>query len=124
MRPLRFGKVQYQLMGVLWQLERATARQITDELAKTQPIAHSTVQTLLRQMEAKGAVAHEKVERAFVFRPLLQPSQITETPLRDLLARLYQGSVVSLMAHLLKDEAVSPEELAQLRALIDKETEK
>lgn len=124
MRPLRLGKVQYQLMDVLWRLERATARQITNELAKTQPIAHSTVQTLLRQMEAKGAITHEKEERTFVFRPLYQPAQMPETPLHDLLARLYQGSVVNLMAHLLKHEEISPQELAQLRAMIEKETEK
>jgi BlaI family transcriptional regulator, penicillinase repressor len=122
-KTLRLGKVQYQIMQTLWQHGQATARQITDELAKSQPIAHSTVQTLLRQLEAKGVVAHDLEDRAFVFRPLYQQAQVTETPLRDLLHRVYQGSVVNLMSHLLKHEEVSPEERAQLRALIEEKEE-
>jgi BlaI family transcriptional regulator, penicillinase repressor len=121
---LRLGKIQYRIMQVLWEQDKATARQITEELAKSQPIAHSTVQTLLRQLEAKGVVAHDVEERTFVFRALYHQAQVTETPLRDLLQRVYQGSVVNLMSHLLKHESVSREELARLRALIDEEEQK
>ena len=120
----RLGKVQYRIMQALWQLGRATARQITDELSRTQPIAHSTVQTLLRQLEAKGVVAHDLEERTFVYRPLYQQAQVTETPLRDLLMRVYNGSIVNLMSHLLRHERISREELTQLRGLLDKEAEK
>lgn len=120
-KPPRLGKVQYQIMEVLWRLGPATARQITEELGRATPIAHSTVQTLLRQLESKGAVAHEVEDRTFVYRPLYQPSEVTETPLHELLVRFYQGSVVNLMSHLLKDEKISADELARLRRLLDEE---
>jgi BlaI family penicillinase repressor len=122
--PPRIGKVQYQIMQTLWQHGRATAREITDELAQSQAIAHSTVQTLLRQLEAKGFVGHEIEERTFVFRALCQQSQVTETPLHDILTRVYKGSVVNLMSHLLKHENISPEELARLRSMLDEDQEK
>src|SRR5579871_4947025 len=109
-RP-RLGKVQYQIMQLLWQQGSATARQITEELSQTQPIAHSTVQTLLRQLENKGAVTHEVEDRTFVFRPLYPQSQAPETPLQELLTRVYKGSIVNLMSHLIKHETVSREEL-------------
>jgi len=57
-KEMKLGKVQLEIMKVLWQYGDATARQITDELSKTEEIAHSTVQTLLRKLEAKGAVEH------------------------------------------------------------------
>jgi len=117
----RIGKVQYQIMQALWKEGRATAREITDALAQSQPIAHSTVQTLLRQLEAKGAVRHESEDRTFVYYPVYQQAQVTETPLHDIFTRIYQGSVVNLMTHLLKHENVSQEELASLRALLDEE---
>ena len=117
--PLRLGKVQTQIMQVLWERGEATARQITEELSKTQPIAHSTTQTLLRQMEAKGAITHDPAERIFVFRPLSQKSEIRATATHDLLTRVFQGSVSSLVAHLLRHETVSPEEMGHLRALIN-----
>ena len=119
----RLGKVQLEIMRILWRRGRATAREVTEEMGQTQRVAHSTVQTLLRQLQAKGAVTYDVEDRTFVYRPLYQQSEVTETATRDLLARLFNGSVYSLMAHLLKHEEVSDEDLARLRELIDKERE-
>jgi BlaI family penicillinase repressor len=60
--PPRLGKVQLEIMQVLWERGEATAREITDTLCLSTPIAHSTVQTLLRKLELKGAVSHENRE--------------------------------------------------------------
>jgi BlaI family penicillinase repressor len=119
--PPRLGKVQLQIMEVLWREGRATARRITDELSRAKPIAHSTVQTLLRKLEAKGVVTHAVEDRTFIFRPLYQPSDITASATRDLLSRVFHGSVYGLVAHLLEHETISPEERRQLRQLIDEE---
>src|SRR5437879_4898090 len=121
--PARMGKVQLEIMRILWRRGRATAREITEEMSQTQRTAHSTVQTLLRQLQAKGAVTYDVEDRTFVYRPLYQQSEVAETVTRDLLARLFNGSVYSLMAHLLKHEEISDEDLARLRALIDQERE-
>jgi BlaI family penicillinase repressor len=120
MASVKLGKVQLQIMQILWQNGEATARQITDELSQASPIAHSTVQTLLRKLEAKGAVAHEVRERIFVFRPLSRQSEVTTSAARDLLARVFGGSVYGLVSHLLKHEHISAEELQRLRRLIER----
>ena len=117
----RLGAMQLQIMQVLWQRGRATARQITDALNEKQAIAHSTVQTLLRELEAKGAVRHETEERTFVFIPVFAQAEIKESATRDLLTRLFDGSAFSLVAHLLKQESLSPEDLTRLRELIEEE---
>lgn len=122
--PPRLGKVQLQIMQVLWERRTATARQITDALNEKQAIAHSTVQTLLRQMEAKGAITHDAEERTFTYRPLVRQNEITETALRDVLTRLFHGSVYGLVSHLLQNESVSQDELSRLRHLIEEETQR
>ncbi|MEO7715398.1 MAG: BlaI/MecI/CopY family transcriptional regulator [Capsulimonas sp.] len=119
----RMGKVQLQIMQVLWDRGEASARDITDALNETAPIAHSTVQTLLRKLEAKGAVAHEARGRIFVFKPLSEQTDVSQTATRDLLTRVFGGSVFGLVSHLLKHERVPDDELRRLRALIDEETE-
>jgi len=119
----KLGKVQLEIMRVLWREGRATARMITDELNAKEPIAHSTVQTLLRKMEAKGAVTHEIDNRVFTFLPLYKEDEVTEVATHDLLSRLFGGSVSGLVAHLLKNERISDEEMKELRAMIDKERE-
>ena len=52
---VKLGSVQLRIMRVLWARGEATAREITDDLSRDGAIAHSTVQTLLRKLEAKGA---------------------------------------------------------------------
>jgi BlaI family penicillinase repressor len=116
---LRLGKVQLEIMQVLWRRGRATAREITDDLSASKPIAHSTVQTLLRKMEAKGAVAHEIEERTFVFVPLHEENEVTAGATRDLLARLFGNSVPELVAHLLQHERIAPHEMEQIKKMIE-----
>jgi BlaI family penicillinase repressor len=117
----RFGRVQLQIMNVLWDRGQATAREITDALNESEPIAHSTVQTLLRKLEAKGAVGHDANGRVFVFKPLVQPDKVKRKATRELLAGMFDDSPAGLVAYLLKNERISRKELARLRDLIDGE---
>ena len=115
----KLGKVQLQIMQILWERGEATARDITDALNQAEPVAHSTTQTLLRKLEAKGAVTHTVQDRVFVFRPLSRQADISESAARDLLVRVFGGSVYGLVSHLLKHEELSDDELKHLRELID-----
>lgn len=115
----KLGKVQLQIMQILWERGEATAREITDALNLAETVAHSTTQTLLRKLEAKHAVTHTVRDRVFIFRPLSQKADISESAARDLLTRVFGGSVYGLVSHLLKHEAVSDDEMQRLRALID-----
>jgi BlaI family penicillinase repressor len=116
---MRLGQVQYEIMQVLWSLGSATARQITEALAVNRPIAHSTVQTLLRELERKEAVSHKSADRTFVFYPLVPQLEAKETAARDLLTRLFGGSAFNLVSHLLKSEEISDDELSRIQQLID-----
>ena len=119
MTSIQLGRVQLQIMQVLWNRGRANAREITDALNESGEIAHSTVQTLLRQLEAKNAVAHETVDRTFVFFPLIEENNVTRNATRELINDIFDGSVAGLVAYLLENERIPKSELKQLRKLID-----
>jgi BlaI family penicillinase repressor len=121
--PIGLGKLQLRIMQILWRGGEATARQITGELNRSGPVAHSTVQTILRKLEAKGAVTHEGSGHVFVFRPLSQREEVTQTAAHDLLTRVFGGSVYGLVSHFLEHETVPSEERARLRELIERATE-
>jgi BlaI family transcriptional regulator, penicillinase repressor len=118
MTATQLGRVQLLIMQTLWKLRRATAREITDALNEAEPIAHSTVQTLLRTLEEKGSITHEVEGRTFVFVPLVEEDRYKHTATRDLLDRVFGGDVRSLVAHLLQNEKVSRKELDEIRRLI------
>ncbi len=121
MDEMQLGRMQFRIMQVLWDRGRANAREITEALNASEPVAHSTVQTLLRQLEAKGAVSHEAEERTFVFTPLLKEDKVKRTATRELLDRVFGGNVGSLVAHLLKQERLTQAELEVLHRLIDQQ---
>lgn len=117
--PITLGAVQLRIMRILWDEGEATARHITDVLTQSAPIAHSTVQTLLRKLEAKRAVTHFQKDRSFMFRAIIAEKDVTRSAAQDMLNRVFQGSISGLVAHLLESEEVSGEEMARLRKLVD-----
>ena len=121
---IRLGRVQLRIMQVLWERSRVTAREITDVLSAESPIAHSTVQTLLRNLEAKGAAGHDSEGRTFVFFPLVREEQVTKSVTRDLLDRVFEGRVSNLVSYLLKNEKLSADELQELQKMINEHSRK
>ena len=123
MTTTQLGRVQLLIMQVLWDKQQATAREITDSICHREPIAHSTVQTLLRGLEEKKAVDHKAEGRTFVFYPLVEEQHFKDSATRDLVERVFGGDVATLMAHLLNDKKVSRKEIDAIRKLIDKRSE-
>ncbi len=120
MTKAKLGQVQLQIMQVLWRLGRASARQLTEELDKESPTARSTVQTLLRQMESKGFVAFEQVDRTFMFYPLVDQDEYKASATKSLLQSVFDGNGSSLVLHLLEHEKISAKELAEIKKTIDR----
>ncbi len=81
-----------RVMSVLWRRQSSTVGEVVDVLKKKQVVSYSTVQTILRILEAKGYVTHEKVARAFVYRPVIDERQARRRALNHLVARLFDGS--------------------------------
>jgi len=109
-------------MQVLWERGRATAREITDAINNLEPIAHSTVQTLLRGLEEKGAVAHEAEGRTFVFFPRVEQGKYRHSATRDFVDRVFGGQIGDLVSYLIRNENISASELREIRQLIEQQT--
>lgn len=124
MTSTQLGRVQLLIMQVLWGKRRASAREITTAICASEPIAHSTVQTLLRGLEEKGSVDHEAEGRTFVFYALVEEAKFKQSATRDLLDRVFGGDVGSLVTHLLKNEKISKQELDEIRRLIRRQGKK
>ena len=122
-KPIRIGAVQMRIMRALWRHGKATAREITDALSAERAIAHSTVQTLLRKLEAKGVVAHEVEGRTFIFVPLVTEEEVQQSATQELLGRVFDGSAYGLVARLVASKSISREELERIRGLIEKAEE-
>lgn len=122
MTILPFGKVQMRMMKIIWDRKRITARELTDELNKQNPIAHSTVQTLLRTLEDKGAVGHDAEGRTFYFFPLIGDDQAIMNATDSFIENIFGGSPGKMVSYLVKKEYLTPQEIVKIADLINKDT--
>jgi BlaI family penicillinase repressor len=106
-------------MQVLWERKRATAREITEVLCQDEDVAHSTVQTLLRQLEDKGTLTHQVEDRTFVYIPLVEEHSVAKSATRELIERIFGGDAAGLVAYLLQEEKIPKKELQAIKKLVD-----
>jgi BlaI family transcriptional regulator, penicillinase repressor len=108
-----------RVMAVLWQLKAATVGEVVAALAPGRTVSYSTVQTMLRILEDKEYVVHDKVARAFIYRPVVDERQARRRALRHLATRLFNGSPSLLVMNVLHDEEMDPDELQRLKKLVE-----
>jgi len=113
------GELQLQVLDKLMELGEGTVYEVLEQFPEGERPRYNTVMTVLRTLEGKGLVRHRTQGRAFVFRPTGQGQRIRERVLRDVLDRVFAGCPLSLMSTLLNSDAITPEMLAELRALLD-----
>jgi predicted transcriptional regulator len=110
-------KRELDVMSVVWEMESATVGEVRGRLADD--LAYSTVLTIFRTLESKGFVRHEQEGKAFRYYPLIQADDAGDSALGRLLNKVYQGSRELLVTRLVSDENVSPDELRNIRKLLD-----
>lgn len=114
----RLGDLQLKIMKILW--ERPASVSEVHEALRAERLAYTTVATMLRKMEARGLVTHEEADRRFIYRPAVAADVVTRNMADDILERLFEGSLASMVSHLLETREVSRDELSELERLISR----
>ena len=114
------SKGELEVARVLWDLKKATVREVHEAFPSDRAIDFSTVQTYLRRLESKGYVKADLDGRVRVYSPRVRPTTVIRETVNDLVDRLFGGETLPLMRHLIEDGRVSADELAELRELIDR----
>jgi predicted transcriptional regulator len=115
-------EAELELLRVLWDKEPATVREICDQLNRERAFGYTTVLKLLQIMHAKGLVLREESGRAHLYRSTISQDAMQSRFLRDLSVRLFSGSAAQLALHALAMDPASPEELDEIRALLQSRT--
>ena len=110
---------EWNVLNCLWEESPRTVMQIVGELEKSVGWARSTTITTLHRMEAKGLVRCERAGRGTAYVPLAERDRAALAETRSFLDRVYQGSVGMMMSAMARQEGLSREQIAQLRAILD-----
>lgn len=114
------SKGEMEVARVLWDLKKATVREVHEAFPPERAIDFTTVQTWLRRLETKGYVKAELDGRVRVYTPRVKPTTVIRETMDDLINRLFGGETLPLVRHLIEERGVTDEELAELRQLIDR----
>ncbi len=110
---------ELEILRVLWTRGPSTVREVHEALSETKSMGYTTVLKLLQIMTTKGTVRRNETQRAHVYEVCLPAEQTKRQIAGDMLQRVFEGSASQLMMHALAGGKASPEEINELRRMLD-----
>lgn len=114
----QIGKLQLEILKVLWRQPGSTVQTVQEKVRSARPLAYTTIATMLKKMEDRGLVTHDKDGRFFKYHATVSRDELSSGVVKDVLGSLFSGSLPSLVSHLLTQDQVSRRDLDALEALI------
>ena len=111
---------EMEILQVLWTEGPGTIAAVHKAMDRV--IGYTTVQTKLNRLVDKGLVSRGKTRPAR-YAAAVAREEVGSRHLDVLIERVTGGSIVPLVAHLVRDHAISHDEMAELKRLI-KEAER
>ncbi|SFW59279.1 BlaI/MecI/CopY family transcriptional regulator [Cellulophaga fucicola] len=106
-------KAEEEIMQVLWELEKTSVADVIEELPTPKP-AYNTVSTIVRILENKGFVGHEKLGRGYLYFPLIKKADYSNQSINKLMEGYFQGSFKSMVSFFMKKNDMSLSELESI----------
>jgi BlaI family transcriptional regulator, penicillinase repressor len=107
------------ILRVLWTRGPSTVRQVAEALNRE--AGYTTVLKLLQIMTEKALVVRDESERTHVYQAAYTEDQTQRQLVSDLLDRAFDGSAAKLVLQALSSNKASPEELDEIRKLLNKQ---
>jgi BlaI family transcriptional regulator, penicillinase repressor len=123
MTDLHLTQRELDIMSVLWELGEATATEVRDRIDPA--LAYTSISSMIRTLEIKGYVSHRRGEgKTHVYFPKIEAEAAGENALGRVLDKIYGGSPIKLLAHLVEQRSLSEAELGRMRDLLKRSKKK
>jgi BlaI family transcriptional regulator, penicillinase repressor len=116
---VKISEAEWLVMRVVWDSGSAGAAEVIDALVPRTGWSHRTVRTLLNRLVKKGVLASEMDCGRNIYRPMIGQSQCVRGESRSFLNKVFNGDAGEMLVHLIKHEDISPDQIKQLKALLN-----
>jgi BlaI family penicillinase repressor len=110
---------EWQVMNVVWEGQPLAAQEIVLALEDQADWAPATIKTMLHRLVKKGVLTYEEQGNRYVYRSRVKQSDCVKQASRSFLERVFAGDPAPLLAHFLRSAKLSPDEVTQLRKLLE-----
>lgn len=113
--------LELQILAVLWERGPSTVRQVNEALPDDKQRAYTSVLSVMQVMQKKGLlkVAAERQGLANVYQPAVTRRKVLGPVMRGMVRKVFGGSASAAVQHLLNENKVSADELAEIRDMLD-----
>jgi BlaI family penicillinase repressor len=115
---VRISEAEWEVLGVVWAKEPVPASEVVEQLSGRKRWRPRTTRTLLDRLVKKGALAFEQDGRRFLYRSKVSLKESIRAQSRSLLDRFFGGQPASMLAHLVQETVLSPEEIKTLKRIL------
>ena len=116
-RSVKLSRRERQIMDIIYQQSQASVADVLENLPDAP--SYSTVRALLRILEEKGHLTHQKDGPRYIYRPTQPRHQAGRSALKQVVQTFFDKSIERTVAALVADTEVSEEELERLSQLIE-----
>ena len=117
--PVRPTNAELEILRVLWQRGPSTVRDVHAAVVRAEPVGYTTMLKLLQIMTDKGLVSRDASERTHVYAAAVSEATTQRRMVSDLMRRAFGGSTLALVQQALSSSPASPQEIKQIRRLLD-----
>ena len=110
---------ELEILQVLWDRGPSTVRQVHDQLAQRRTTGYTTTLKLMQIMVQKGILIRDESSRTHLYRDAQTREKTQRQLVRNMMQRVFDGSTAGLVMQALSAKKTSPEELAEIRHLLD-----
>ena len=114
---------ELSILRVLWRRGKSTVRDVQEDLNRDRPgdspSGYTTVLKLMQIMTEKGLVRRDESQRTHVYEAKASEDHTQRRMVKDLLDRAFGGSAQKMVLHALSAKKASPQEIAEIRSLLD-----
>ena len=116
---------ELEIMQAIWALDEEGEKFISASLVmKRFPALNrlklTTVLTLITRLQTKGFIRTDKLGRSNCYTPLISSAEYRKFAYGDFVEKVYRNDRLDLFSALVSDEALTKEDLEEIKAMIEK----
>lgn len=112
------GDLEVDVMGIVWDMNTATVKDVFEVMYKRRGLAYTTIMTVMNRLAIKGILSQDKSAVPYIYRPLVARDEMATSMVREVVDRVLGGSASTVMSYLIDDENIDAAEIDKLKKLI------
>jgi predicted transcriptional regulator len=113
------SELQLDVLRVVWERGEASTPEVVEALRRDRGLAHTTVATLLSRLEKRGILTSRRDGRQLLYKARVTQAKVRSSMVSGLISTLFDGDPKALLAHLVKEDELTSDDLEKIRKLLD-----